>query len=72
MKEKSNHHPDSEIAAPSVDVGVQETYDLAKELEQFHSTKAGVKDLLDLGITKNSRTPKCLSTQRKIFLSHQN
>jgi hypothetical protein len=52
MKENSNYHPDSEMAAPSVDVKVQETYDLAKELEQFQSTKAGVKGLLDSGITK--------------------
>ncbi|XP_078167061.1 1-aminocyclopropane-1-carboxylate oxidase homolog 4-like [Carex rostrata] len=40
------------MAAPSVDVRSQETYDLAKELEQFQSSKAGVKGLVDSGITK--------------------
>lgn len=40
------------MAAPSVDVRAWETYDLTKELEQFQSTKAGVKGLLDSGITK--------------------
>ncbi|KAJ3706302.1 hypothetical protein LUZ61_010007 [Rhynchospora tenuis] len=40
------------MASLSVSVGAPETYDLAKELEQFQSTKAGVKGLLDSGITK--------------------
>lgn len=40
------------MASPSVDVRSQETYDLAKELEQFQSSKAGVKGLVDSGITK--------------------